>query len=902
MSANRPRTIRLRTCTLFVTAVSMLIPSTRRADWLAEWKGELWQLLKHPSNVPAGKLPGILSFLGGAIKHALWERQHFRRTRGQNTIAPSRSNPIQRRAGSILASLAQDIRYASRQSLKRPAFALLVCTILALGIGANTALFSVVYGVLLRPLPYPDSHELVTIWWQNTDRGWTHNALTAADFRDLRAENETFEAMGFLTPVSATILSGQHPQRVAAHAVTPEVFAATAVPPLLGRLFLPEDDVPGAPSVAILSHGLWQRDFGSDPDIIGKTVRLNWGHYEIVGVMPAEFRWTVWGEPQLWFPPRLNEQQRNSRTNHWLIGVGRMRDGIELAQAQVDLSAIVSRLEQAYPESNTATDITVEKISTTMVGDVRFTLWLILGGAGVILLIASANVASLYLSQFSARRREMAVRASLGAGRARLLRQLLAESILFAAAGGAAGLVFAHIGVRIFLALEPGNLPRTEGITTNTEVLLFCMAVTAASCVFFALVPALVSSETDLKSSLNAAGHSNSQRPSSIRLKNVLAVVQMATSVVLLAGAGLLMRSFSRLQQVDPGFEVENVLMARVPQGGARYQNAEDRVRFQDELISRIERDPNVLAAAATTEPPLSMTPQILFAVEGREPVDGQQPVASRLYVSPDYFNVLGMSLLAGRLLNKDDVDGMPRVAVISDETARRFWPDEDPLGAVFTLGSPTRLEVVGVVSDLRQYGVRYRPFPAAFLPYAQAPAGDYHVMVKTSSVPSTVIPTLRAVVHDLDPELAIYGIETLEDRVAENVANTKFLMLLGTAFALIATVLAATGIYGVLAYSVSQRAREFGIRMALGARRELVLGSVLYQGIVLAGIAVLVGLPLAYAISRTMRRMLYEIGTADPMTFGAIIVLVFAVSIVACYLPAARAASSDPLKALRIE
>jgi putative ABC transport system permease protein len=889
-------------CNLYVAAVSRLVPEGRRREWLAEWTGELWQLLQQPHRNSKGRRLSPFGFLMGALKHALWEWRSYRRATNPAVGAASKSHSRSRLRSALMTTV-QDIRFAVRQVLKRPTFALVVCSTLALGIGANTALFSVLYGVLLRPLPYPDAEEVTTIWWQNIDLGWTHNALTAPDLLDIQADNETFEAVGIFRATSTTMLRSSDPQRIMAHAVTPEVFEVTEVSPLLGRVFLPEDDVPGAPNVAVISHGLWQQGFGADSDVIGKTVTLSWGDFTVIGVMPQEFRWTVWGEPRLWVPLRLNETQKSDRRNHFLLGVGRLRDGTTLAQARTDLNAIAGRLEQEYPESNSETGVTVETISNSTVGDIRFTLWLIMCAAGVLLLIACANVASLFLSQCLSRRREMAVRASLGAGRVRQIRRLLTESLLLSRVGGFLGVLLAHVGVQLFLIFEPGEVPRTDGVAISSPVLLFCFGTSILTSVVFGVAPAMLATGADLVTSLKAAARSSSLGHSSMRVKNALAVVQMATAVVLLVGAGLLGRSFSRMTQVDPGFDIDNILMAEIPQGGDRYRNGIDRVRFQEELLTRLDREPNIQIAAAVTSRPFSVAPQIRLIHQGSES-DLEQQVVSRLYVSPDYFDVLGMTLLSGRLLNEQDREGAPRVVVISDAAARRHWSGQNPVGQSFHLGRPDSplLEIVGVVSDIRQYGVRYRPYPAAFVPYAQAPAGDYHLMLKTERDPLSTTVALRAIVRDMDPGMAIGGIQTLEGRVAANVASPRFLMLLSCTFAVIAVALAATGIYGVLAYAVSQRSHEIGIRLALGASRERVLRAVLFQGIGLAGVAVLFGLPLAYALSRTMRRMLFEIGTADPITFGTIVVVVLAVSIAACYFPAARAAGSDPLKALRID
>jgi predicted permease len=803
-----------------------------------------------------------------------------------------------------LQDLSRDLRYALRGVRRAPGFSLVVVLTLALGIGANTALFSVLRGVLFSPLPYPDADRIVTLWEHDLDYEWTHNALTAADLADYRAQNHTFESIGAFTGGQATLLGAGDPRRIGVQFVTPEVLDVTGVPPVLGRAFVAEDDVPGAPNVAVLSHGLWQRAFGGNPSAVGRTLRLGRGDYTIVGVMPREYHWTVWGEPQVWLPLRLNEQQKADRTNHFILGVGRVRAGLGLEEASADLNAIAVQLERDYPEANKSSRVTVESIRTSIVGDVDLTLWLIMGAAGFVLLIACANLANLFLSRGAARQGEMAVRASLGASRTRLVRQLTTESMLLTVIGGLAGLGLARFGVNVFLAVEPGDLPRTDAIGVDGAVLLFCLAVSLVTGAVFGLVPALLASGTRFTTVLRDQAARLSQRSSARRVKNGLAVLQMATAIVLLCGAGLLVRSFNRLQAVDPGFRTENVVLGDIVLSGERYSDDVARGQFQSELSGRLERDPGIERAALASAPPFSMAPQIWTWIVGLEPVGEQPPTTSRVYASPGYFDAIGISLESGRLFDEGDREDAPLVVVINQAMARRHWPDQSPIGERFRLGLPDYppMEIVGVVSDIRQYGMRYGAYPTAFLPLAQHPQWSFAVMLKTQRDPIAAVPALRQAVSELDPRLAVEGIETLEEHVAANVASPRFLMLLASTFAAVALALAAAGIYGVVAYGVSLRTHEIGVRMALGARSGQVLRSVLIVGLRLAVVAVAIGLPLAFLLARAMRSLLYRIEPADPLTFALISSVVLVVALLASYVPAARAAHSDPLAALRVE
>ena len=835
---------------------------------------------------------------GSVVLNLLGDR-FFSRLRGDGR---SPRDPGRARAG-LLDHLFQDLRYALRMLIKQPGFAVVVCATLALGIGANTALFSVIYGVLLHPLPYEAPDRLVRLWEGNTNLGWEYNSFPAADLGDLREQNETFEAISMFFSGQVTLDQDGEPQRIEVQTVTADLFSVLRAQPEIGRALRLDDEISEGEGVAVLSHGTWQRRFGGDPGVIGSRISLDQESFTIVGVMRADLR-PIGGEPELWLPLRLTPERRQLRSNHFLLGVGRLRPGVNIEQARADLDTINARLVEQYPDLKTGDFANLVPLKETIVGEVRPALLLIMGAAALVLLIGCANVANLFLSRAVTRRREMAVRAALGAGRGRLVRQLGIESLVLALIGGAAGLLLAYAGVRAFLSLEPGNLPRAETITTNAPVLLFCLLTSALASLLFGIAPALLASRTDLTTSLKEAGVASSQSSAARRSKGALAVVQMAMAIVLLIGAGLLVRSFERLLRVDPGFESANILMARTYLDGRSYPEEDDAVRFHNELLDRLAASPAVAGAATVSYPPLSGGGQWWLRISGRELEGDSPPVVSFLIASPGYFDVIGSRLQAGRFFDEGDRADSQYVAIINQAMAREYWPDEDPIGERIRLGPPeaSELEVVGVVSDFRQYAVDREPFPAAFLPYAQRPIQSFNVVIDVRGDLATATETLRSTVRSLDPNLALYWIMTLDDYLREDFAGPRFAMMLAAAFAFVALGIAAVGIYGVLSYAVSQRTHEIGVRLALGARPRQMVSLIVRQGLVMAAIALALGLTAAFGLTAGMQSMLFEVSATDPLTFVLVPAIVVAIALVACTVPALRAAGLDPLRALRTE
>ncbi len=805
--------------------------------------------------------------------------------------------------GRFLSWFKQDLHHAVRTVLKQPGFTLVVGLTLALGIGANTALFSVLHGILLSSLPYPEPDQIVLLFEREVELGWEYNAFPPGNIRAYQEQNTTFETIGVYFHTAATLTGDGDPERVAVQAVTSDVFAALQVRPHLGRLLLPGDEVPGDDRVVVLSYGFWQRRFGTDPAAVGSSLIVDGQAHIVIGILPEDFRFPM-QTPDLWLPLALGEAGWAERRNHFLWGIGRLRPGVGIDDGMADLTAIAHRREEEYPDTNPGSLVNVFSLRDVMVGDVEQSLWLMMAAAAFVLLIACANVANLFLSRGLAREREFAVRGALGAGRRRMLHLLTTESLLLAGLGGVAGVFLAWLGLKALLALDPGNLPRIEAIGINGPVLLFCVCVTLLTSLLFGIAPAFLIARSNLVDALRTGPHQLTPSPASRRVKNLLAVTQMATAVVLLAGAGLLIRSFVRLQAVDPGFTSENVLQATISLAGERYRNATAVHSFQQELTAGLVRAPAVEQAGEVSNPPMSGASQIYLHIAGREPEGNQPPVVSRIFASSGYFSTLDLTLLEGRLFDERDRADAPGVAVITQSMAQQYWPDQSPLGRIVRIGLPESppLEIIGVVSDMRQYGLRYRPFPTAFLPLSQAQINSFTVMMKISGDPASALTHLRAIVQELDPDLPLTGVRTLDDVLSTNVARPRFTMFLAAAFAGVALVLAMVGIYGVLAYAVSRRTHELGIRLALGAERIRITRLVLRQGLVLTGLALTAGLPAAYLLTRTMESLLYQIGPSDPVTFGLITGLLLVVAGTASWLPARRAARLDPVVALRRE
>ena len=808
-------------------------------------------------------------------------------------------------------TLLQDLRFALRGLLRRPGFTAAVVATLALGLGANAAIFSVVNAVLLRPLPYADPDRLVMVWGRYPDFGRTGTSLP--DFTDWQRGTVgsfgSFEQLAAMHGTAFNLTGLGEPEQLRGDRVSANFFTTLGVRPALGRGFLPEEDRTGGDDdVVVLSHGFWERRFGGDPKVVGREVQLSGRPYTIVGVAPKGFRFLR--EVDVWAPARMDTAaMMERRRSEYLTVFGRLKRDVPLERARADLATVLRRVAEEYPETNSQLRSEVISMKEDLVGNVRPALLVFSGAVGLVLLIACANVANLLLARAAAREREVAVRVALGAARGRLVRQLLTESVLIALLGAAVGLVVAVWAVSALRAGSPeGLLPRLAEVRIDPSVVAFSLALAVATGLLFGLAPAMRLAGGGLHDALKEGARGGSSGGAT-RFRNGLVLGEVAVAVVLLVGAGLLVRSFERLNRVDPGFNPRGVLTYGVVLPRAKYDSIATVPPVFTRLLERTRSIPGVQAAALSNTLPMGGSGYVTFYIEGRpQTADGQvtedvQPFS----VTPDYFRVLGIPLRRGRLIEPQDVDGAPRVAVINEEMHRRYFGDRDPIGARVTFGDPedtasTWFTVVGVVGNVAQEGLTAKPYAQLYRPLFQVPQRGVWMSVRTAGEPMAVASATRAALKAVDPDVPANEVRTMEDRIAENIAQPRVSVALLGSFSGVALLLAAIGIYGVVSYTVAQRTREIGIRMALGARREGVLRLVIGQGLAPVAAGVAVGLALALAATRLMSSLLYGVSATDPLTFGAVALFLGAVALVATYIPARRATRVDPLVALRYE
>jgi putative ABC transport system permease protein len=814
----------------------------------------------------------------------------------------------EQRRTNIVKDLGQDLRYGFRTLLKNPSFTMIAVIALALGIGANSAIFSVVNTVLLRPLPYEDPDRLVMVWEDATKHGYPRDTPAAANYIDWRNQNHVFEDMAAVADLSANLTGAGDPERIDGSRANASLFSVLGTAPQLGRAFTPEEDQPGANKVVMLSNRLWQRRFAADVSIIGKQVILNGQSHTVVGVMPAQFQFPN-QDVELWVPIAFTSQQAGSRGSHYLQVVARLKPGVSVPQAQAEMNTIAARLQQQYPEQNTDLGAVVVPLHEHVVGDIRPALLILLGAVGLVLLIACANVANLLLARAAVRQKEIAVRVAFGASRWRLIRQFLTESILLATVGGVFGLVLSLIGIRLLTSFIPPNISQVKAITLDTRVLGFTLLVSLLTGVIFGLVPALQASMFNPNETLKEGGRDSSAGNRGNRIRALLVIAEVAVSLVLLIGAGLLINSFMRLRSVDPGFKTENLLTMKIVLPALKYPDLAQRSAFYTDLLQRVEALPGVKSAAVTTNLPLyRQGNSVGTEIEGRPaPPPGQEIIVVTRVVSPKYLTTMGIPLLRGRQFGPEETAKMPGSVIISETMARRYWPGEDPIGKRLTPGrnaSPDDwFQIIGIAKDIRQFELNADPKPQMYLPFVQADffaPGD--LVVKTDVDPIGLAATVRRTVWEIDKDQPVSNIKTMDEIAAESVARQRFSMLLLTIFAAVALVLAAVGIYGVMSYSVTHRRSEIGIRMALGAQKSDVLKLTVGQGLKLVLIGVGFGLAGAFALTRLMASLLFGVGATDPGTFITISVLLVSVALLANYIPARRATKVDPLAALRYE
>ena len=798
--------------------------------------------------------------------------------------------------------LIQDIRYGVRMLLKRPGFTLIAIITLALGIGANTAIFSVVNGIVLRSLPYADPERLAYISLDRRDQGQRFT-VSRADYLILKENMKSFEKIAEYRGERLNMTGGREPERIVGTWATAEFFSTLGVDAAIGRTFYPDEGQPGNPLVAVISNSLWQRHLNSDPDAIGRTISLNDKTYTIIGVMPQDFKFMY--ATEVWPILQLNTQQRRPPFG-WRM-IGRLKPGVSPQQVRAEFDAMHDEALRLYPD-NSDWAYESEPLKEVIVGNLRPMMLVLLVAVGFVLLIATGNVANLLLSRAAAREREIAIRAAMGASRSRLVRQLLTESLLLAVAGGALGLLLAVWGVDLLVALEPGNLPRLNEVTIDNSALLFTSLISLASGVLFGLAPALQLSRTNLNDSLKEGGRSMTGARGQ-RMRGTLVVAQMALALMLLVGAGLMVRSFIRLQKVNPGFEPEGLLTLQLSLPETRYSESSKVAAFYRQLIERVRALPGVQTASfSDSVPPQNLAILEMFEVEGQPTPEGQNyPLAEELFIGADYFRTLGIPVLQGRHLAETDNPDSPPVALINQTMARRYFPEGDAIGkhiraGGFGPGDPW-ITIVGVVGNVKYNGLNAEEAPTIYAPFEQNQIrGSVYILLRTATDPQNLIAAVRHEVEQMDSDLPIANIKTGEKLLAESVGQPRFNTMLIAIFALIALLLAAIGIYGVISYSVTQRTHEIGIRMALGARTVDVLAMVIRQGMKLALIGVGVGLIAAFALTRLMENLLFKVSATDLLTYAAITVLLSGVALVACYVPARRATKVDPMVALRYE
>ncbi|MEK6322561.1 MAG: ABC transporter permease [Acidobacteriota bacterium] len=826
-----------------------------------------------------------------------------------------------------METLLQDVRYSVRTLVNKPGFTAMVVITLALGIGANSAIFSVVNSVLLRPLPYEQAERLVSLWENNPNIQFGSDLLpvSAANFADWRDQSQSFESITALVSASFNLTGTDRPERVGGARVSASFFLLFGVAPARGRTFLPEEDHPGRNRVVVISHGLWQSRFGSDPDLIGKTLRLDGENHTVVGIMPAGFNFPKAADlpsyfelpPQteLWTPIAFSPSKINDRLSRGYAALARLKQGVTIEQAQTEMTAIARQLEQQY-EDNAGFGVTIISLREQVVGGVRLILLVLLGAAGFVLLIACANVANLMLARASSRQKEMAIRTALGASRLRVVRQMLTESVILALGGGSLGILLARLGTDLLLTLSPDALPGLEEVNVDLTVLGFTLAVSLATGVIFGLAPALQVSTTNLNELLKEGARGSTGSIRSNRVRSLLVVSEVALSLVLLVGAGLMIRSFLRLLSVNPGFNPHGVITMQLDLPQSKYPGQTERGSLFTQVIRRVETLPAVETVGAISHLPLSGGAQIDgILIEGRPPVSlAELSLVNSRAINPDYFRAMGIPILRGRDFKEEDNEQQsPPVAIISAETAARFWPGEDPIGKriKFYPADSARhwLSVIGIVADLKDSALDAEPKPHMYYPYLQNPWSSPQrsptsmtLVVKNAASSEGMASALRSEVWAVDKDQPVTTIKTMEQYVTEAVGRRRFAMILLGAFACVALALAAVGIYGVMAYSVSKRSHEIGIRAALGAQSGDVLKMVIGQGMKLALIGVAIGIVASMALTRLMRNLLFEVSATDPMTFVVIAVLLTGVALLACWLPARRATKVDPMVALRYE
>ena len=827
------------------------------------------------------------------------DRPHVRPRIERLTDAIEHIAEPNRGALKMFADMLTDIRYGTRQMLKAPGFTIVAILTLAFGIGATTSIFSIVNGVMLRPLPYPQPERLVRVF--EVVRQYGQFSVAPANFLDWRKQNTVFERIAAFSGGTDSFVTGEGPERISMASISWDLFDLLHVSPALGRSFRSDEDLPQQNSVIVLSHGMWQRRFGSDPNVLGRTVTLGGSPVTVVGVMPEAFYFPN-RETEFWRPIAL-DPVKAPRGAHFLGVIARVKESISIEQADAEMKGIAGRLAKQYPPTNRDESALTIRLHDLIVKPIRPMLVTLLAAVGVVVLIACANVANLLLVRASVREKEIAIRAAMGAGRRRLVMQMLSESLVLATAGGLFGVLLAWLSITPIRTLGAGSIPRVADVTLDPRVLTFAVLVSMATGVLFGLAPAWQASRGAPGAALKEGGRSSSTSAGR-SVRSGLLIVEVALSIVLLVGAALLLRSFAKLTSVDPGFSPDRVLTFRVALPRASYPDGPTHIAFFDRLLDRLNTTPGVVAAGMAQQIPLRGDYMLSFSIQGKPDEPGTERSANYRAVSPGYFAALGIPLIRGRAFSAQDTERSPLVAVVDQAFAARHFPGEDPLGRGIDIGNGTDgfAQIVGIVGDVRHNALDSSPGPTMYAPFKHDTFGQMALMVRTKEDPSTFAGTARQIVREIDGSLPAFGMAPLREVISDSVAQRRFSMLLLSVFAFVALFLAAVGLYGVVAYTVSLRTQEIGLRMAIGAEPGHVLRMVIGGGMKLAVIGVVIGIAAALVLARYVSTLLFDVTPFDPTSYAVTAIVLLAVCVLACYVPARRAMSVDPLVALRAE
>ena len=815
-----------------------------------------------------------------------------------------------------MRNLWQDVRYGTRTLLKSPGFTFVALTALALGIGANTAIFSVVNAVLLRSLPYRDSGQLMIVWERNRTTDGRNNVASPANFLDWREQSNSFQEMGAFYDAAFNLTGEGSPEEIPAQVTTGNLLTMIGTEPALGRVYTKDEAEPGRDDVVVISYGLWQRRFGGAPDIVNKRISLNGEGVTVLGVMPQGFKWFMKENSrtgkaaEIWTPTKFEAtlSTPNAGRGRYISVAGRLKPGVTPVQAQTEMDAIASRLEQQHPRFNTNMGVRIVPVRDQLAGEIKTALYVLLGAVGFVLLIACANVANLMLARAASRQSEFAIRTALGAGRGRMIRQLLTESVLLSAVGGGLGLLIALWGVDALVALSPPNLLGTESIGISLPVLGFTFAVSLLTGVVFGLAPALEATRLNLNESLKETGKSNMSSRRSRRLSSGFVIAQVALALVLLIGSTLMIKSFIRMQAVDPGFQTQNLLTMRITIPETKYPEDAQIVGFFRQALERLRTLPDVRSVGAVSALPFggNLGARTSFFIEGQPaPPPGQEFSTDVRATDENFFQTMGIPLVSGRTFNEQEAREDRRVFVINETLARQFFPNESPLGKYLRVemeNNPEPRQIIGVVADAKYKSLEGASFPMVYVAHPHLAYSEMTLVMRTNGDPLNLAAAARREIQTIDKDQPVAEVRTMQSWMDELTARSRFGTLLLTIFAALALVLAGIGIYGVMSYSVTQRTHELGIRIALGAKTRDVLKLVLGRGLALTLTGIVLGLVASLALTRFLSSLLFGVSATDPATFGGLALLLITVALVACYLPTRRALKVDPMVALRNE